>query len=89
VSQSLHRGRYASHRCRRGDRNEVASPLPVRQSRNLGCRKITAGPPHDEFPALGRLINQRLAAQYPLHRFPTPKYVDDRRYPGGFSVPLS
>jgi hypothetical protein len=77
------------YRRRRGDRNDVTPPLPVRQSLKVGCRRITAGPPHEEFPALGRLIYQRLAAQSRTTGFLTPKYVDDRRYPGGSQRPLS
>src|SRR5664280_213582 len=77
------------YRRRRGDRNDVTPPLPVRRSLKVGCRRITAGPRslHNEFPALGRLIYQRLAAQSRT-TVAIPKYVDDRRYPGGSQRPL-
>jgi hypothetical protein len=73
----------------RGDRNDVTSPLPVRQSLKVGCRRITAGPPHDEFPALGPLIYQRLAAQSPHHRSPPRRTWTIAATPGVPSSPFT
>jgi len=70
----------------RGDRNDVTSPLPVRRPRRVGRRRITAGPPHDEFPALGRLIYSA-ASQSPHHRSPPRSRWTIAATPGVLSVP--